>query len=359
MLNNSKQQQDGYKTISHEVIINHPGEKEPVETILEEIQNKNGLPIQYTMDVYSVICLEQVCKVIPVKLYWNNIGEYQKYELAKDATLEKYEADLFEPQDYIKLQSILSNNNSPFKEVYLDEILTVPDEHGDEDLDAVSGATSLELDEKDTVPGAALTCYTLWHWANGDVVLKIKNQTGKSVSTSQLQEFILDKNNTYFKIAINEFQNRKEFSKPVVDTIIKKVLIDSTLLRTTLSYLKNVSPELYFYALNRFFFEGEKEQKLAAIQSLRQTSHSISKDYLDKFSSKIKSLNSFQEVSLFLGLMEDKNSNSKVVIENSMTLLDADFLIARRSYWFLKNQELSNKQTNRLHAFYEKHKSRL
>lgn len=359
LLHNTKSEQIVYKTISHEVIINHPGEKEPVKTILNEIQNEDGLPIKYTMDVYSVICLEEVCKVIPVKLYWNNIGVYQKYELAKGATLEKYEADLFEPKDYIKLQSILSNNKSPFKEVYLDEILTVPDEHGDEDLDAVSGATALELDEKDTVPGAALTCYTLWHWANGDVVSKIKEQTGKSASIEQLHDFILDDNNMYFNLAINELKNRNLYSKSIIDAVIKKTLKEQSVLRTAFNFLELTTPELYFYATAYILNNGESTQKVAAIQSLISTNHDISLEFLNKNSKILSVLNSYQEVALFLGLMEDKNPKSKVVIENTLPLLQHDFLIARRAYWFLKNQILNDAQTKQLLSFYEKNKNRL
>ncbi|WP_303317284.1 hypothetical protein Q4Q34_01615 [Flavivirga abyssicola] len=359
LFNSPKLEQNTYKIVSHEVTVKHPGEKEPVKTILEEIQNEEGLPIEYTMNVYSVICLEEVCKIIPVKLYWNAIGVYKKYELAEGETLEKYEADLFESKDYIKLQSILANDDSPFKDVYIDEILTVPDEHGNEDVDAVSGATALELDEKDTVPGAALTCFTLWHWANGNVISIIKNQTGLSASDQQLQDYILHENNAYFHIALRELQNRSLYTKPVIDTIIKKALKDNTLLRTVFNYLKITSPELYFYATKRLFFEGEKEQKLAAIQSLRKTNFDIPSSYLDGFSSEISKLSSYQEVSLLLGLMENKNPNSKVVIENVFPLLETNILIARRSYWFLKNQELNLEQSKQLQAFYEKYKSRL
>lgn len=358
-LSNIETEQNSYKITTHEVVINHPGEKKPVETILNEFQNEDGLPVKYTMDVYSVICLEGVCKIIPVKLHWNAIGDYQKYELPQDATLEKYEADLFEPEDYIKLQSILSDNNSPFKEVYFEDILTVHDEHGDEDVDAVSGATALELDEKDTVPGAALTCFTLWHWANGNVISKIKQQTGKSASTEQLQEFILDNNNTYFHIAINELENRQLFSKSIIDAIIKKSLTDKSILRSAFKFLELAPSELYFYAAEHILNNGKPTQKVAAIQSLRLTNHTITKEYLNKNSEILNTLNSYQEVSLFLGLMEDKNPNSKVAITNTFPLLERDFLIARRAYWFLKNQELSSNQNKKINIFYSKFKNKL
>ncbi|WP_298493911.1 hypothetical protein [uncultured Algibacter sp.] len=358
-LNSLKEKQNGYKTISHKIVVNHPGEKDSIKTILNEIQDKNGLPIQYTMDVYSVICLEGVCKIIPVKLFWNNIGNYQKYELAEGETLEKYEADLFEPVDYIKLQSVLSDSDSPFKEVYLDEILTVPDVHGNEDVDAVSGATALELDEKDTVPGAALTCFTLWHWANGDVVSKIIQQTGKSASTEQLHDFILDDNNTYFNLAISELKNRSLYSKSIIEAVIKKAIKDQSVLRTTFNFLESATPEIYFYATENILNNGESAQKIAAIQSLKKTNYNISIEYLNKNSVILSALNSYQEVSLFLGLMEDKNPNSKIVITNTLPLLQRDFLIARRAYWFLKNKDLISEHQEKLNMFYKENVNRL
>jgi hypothetical protein len=349
---------NGFKTIEHTVLVNHRGEGEPVVTTLTEVQDSQGLPVEYYMNVESVICLEQVCKVIPVRLHWNNIGVYQKYELQANATLEKYKDDFFVPEDYKKLNTILANTESPFKEVYLEDILTVPDELN-EDVDAVSGATALELDEKDTVPGAALTCFTLWHWANGDIISVIKNQTGASASIPQLQDYILAEDANYFHIALDELKKRKLHSKSIVKIIIKKILQDDTLLRVAFSYFKNTSSDLYLYATERLLFEGGKEQKLAAMQSLRETSFVAPKSYLDNFSSEMTKMNSFQEISILLGLMESKNPNSKLVIDNAFQLLDSDFLIARRAYWFLSNQQLDAEQKQLVEEFFIKHKNQL
>ena len=107
------QKQFEFNEIKHSISIKHPGEEGTVEVVLIEVQNKNGLPVEYYMDVESVICLEEVCKVIPVTVFWNNIGEYKKYKLEEGATLEKYEANLFEPNDYKKIHTILQNKNSP------------------------------------------------------------------------------------------------------------------------------------------------------------------------------------------------------------------------------------------------------
>ncbi len=345
------------KPIQHKIVVNHPGEKESVAVILNQNVDENGLPTDYYMDVQSVICLEQVCKVIPVRIFWNNLGEYQRYELENGATLEKYEDAIFDPEDYPKLHSILANIASPFKDVYIDEILTVVDEHGD--ADAVSGATALELDEEDTVPGAALTCFTLWHWAYGEIVQKIKEITGKSVTEQQLEVFLVDENHTYFDIALIDLERRKNYKTPFINRITERVLEEESLLKSTFYYLEKSPSSIYFSATKEVFVSGGTAQKLATIRSLKSINYKVPTSYLDRLSNDIQKLKTYQEVSFFLDLMQSKNPNSKKVVENVFPLLKADFIKARRTYWFLRNQNLSAEQNEILNSFKRRNKSLL
>ena len=343
------------KPIQHKIVVNHPGEKESVAVILNQNVDENGLPTDYYMDVQSVICLEQVCKVIPVRIFWNNLGEYQRYKLENGATLEKYEDAIFDPEDYPKLHSILANIASPFKDVYIDEILTVVDDESD----AISGATALELDEEDTVPGAALTCYTLWHWANGEIVQKIKEITGKSVSEQQLKVFLGDENQAYFNIALGDLERRKNYKTPFINRITERVLEEKSLLKSTFDYLEKSPSSIYFSATKEVFVKGETAHKLAAIRSLKSISYKTDNSYLDILSNEFSKLKTYQEVSFMLDLMQSKNPNSKKVVENVFPLLKADFIKARRGYWFLKNQNLSAEQNEILNSFKRSNKSLL
>ena len=220
----------------HNVLIKHPGEEKPIEVTLVEISNKEGLPVEYYMDVQSVICLQGVCKVILVRLYWDNIGNFKKYLLEEGKTLEKYKADLFDSSDYSKLHTILANPDSPFKDVRLNEVLTVVNELDTHEVDAISGATALELDEKDTVTGASLTCYTLWHWANGEIISIIKNITGNSASSDNLFNFLINENKTYFFVALEVLNKRKIYTNKFVETIIQQSFKDENLLKTSIQY---------------------------------------------------------------------------------------------------------------------------
>ena len=350
---------DNYTKINHTVWVKHPGDKFPVEIILTEVQNESGLAIEYYANVESVICLKEVCKVVSVKIYWNNIGEYQRYELKPGVTLEKYESDLFEPQDYIKLNAVLLNKNSPFKDVYVDDILTVVDADGTEGVDVISGATALKLDEKDTVPGAALTCYTLWHWANGNITSIIKKQTGKSASNDQLKHFLHNENKMYFFIALDELNARKIYSKSVIDIVLNELINKKELLKSSIEYLESAPSDIYLTSIKDVFVKGKKVQKLAVIRSLQNINYEIPKDFLDNLSNEINSLISFQEITRIIDLQQSKNPESSKVIENTLPLLDDDFIIARRAYWFLSSEKLNKEQTQKVNVFYENFKNKL
>ncbi|MGB5419062.1 hypothetical protein [Algibacter sp.] len=345
--------------IQHTVHVKHPGEKNPVEIILNEIQDEKGLSTKYYANVESVICYKEVCKVVSVRIYWNNIGEYQKYELGEGVTLEKYEAELFDAQDYKKLHTVIADKKSPYKDLFVDDILSVVNTEGNGDLDAVSGATAVKLDDKDTVPGAALTCFTLWHWANGNIIPIIKKITGKSASNKQLTHFLKDENKAYYFIAIDELINRNNYTSTLVDIIINEAIQNEHLIKPSISYLESSPPNIYFPSVKTIFGGANEDQKLASIKSLQNIKHEIPKGYLDDLSNEINNLKSFQETTRFIDLLETKTSASNIVIENLLPLLDGDFLKARRVYWYLSNEKLSVEQKNRVDSFFEKHKNQL
>ncbi|WP_066218975.1 hypothetical protein [Formosa haliotis] len=355
----AKYHQSGVKPILHTLSIKHKGEELPMQVSLYEVKNKQGIPDYFYMDVESVICLESVCKVIPVRLFWNALGEYQKYELAEDAALEKYKDDFFDADDYLKLNRILANKHSPFKEVYLDEILTVVGELNTDEVDAISGATALELNEEDTVPGAALTCFTLWHWAQGEINSKIKTITATTVSNKELLAFLEDENKDYVELALKEIEQRNIYEHVFVNQAVSQGLAHSDLIPEAIQYLETAPSDIYFSALKQLFDAGGNLQKIAVLKSIQNTIYQPNKDYLDAYSFAVNKLKSFQEFSGFFELMEARNPKSEVVIQNVFPLLNRDFLIARRTYWYLKSKALTPKQQQKIQAFYTENMQRL
>lgn len=346
--------------IKHKIPVHHPGKGDDNMECVElvEVQNKNGFSTTYYMNVESVICIKNVCKVVPVRIYWDNIGAYKKYELEEGVTLEKYEADFFEKEDYIKLQHVLSNENSPFKNVKVDEILTVPDETHN-DVDAVSGATALELNEEDTVPGAALTCYTLWHWTYGDIQSIIRNLTGVSMSSRDFKTLLLNENLDLKLFSIEQLTATNLYKKKLVEEVIQQTSLNAKLLKSTINYFEKSPAKTYFSGMINLFDLGNKQQKIAVLSSFLNTKFQMPKGYLDSLSNRVTSFTSYQEISIFLRLMKSKNSNSNNVVKNVFPLLDSEFIIGRSVYWFLKNQELTLEEKEVLKGFQQKHKDQL
>lgn len=349
---------NNYSTIKHVVTVQHPGEKEPTKVVLTQVKNAAGITTEYFIDVQSVICLENVCKVIPVRMYWNAIGEYQRYTLQKGATLEKYEADVFAPKDYDKLHTILKNKKSPFKEVYIEDVLTVKNELSD-NIDAISGATALDLAEENTVPGAALTCFTLWHWANGEIISITQQITASTATDAQLLTFINKKNTTYYTLALAELSKRKLYKNNFLNAIFKNLKETQKEVKPTINYLEGSPKNTYLKTIKKLFIKGSLTQKIAALKSIENTTHNIKPKYLDCISGYAGKLKTYQEIAALLQMLESKNYFSKKTADNLVPLLNSDFLIARGVYWYLRDKSLNPQQKKNVTNLKNQHKNKL
>ena len=64
------------------------------------------------MGLINKVCLDDVCKLVEVTLYWDAIGYYKRLEYPKGKPLTKLEHEPFTPDDYKKLDSILKDRTS-------------------------------------------------------------------------------------------------------------------------------------------------------------------------------------------------------------------------------------------------------
>ena len=184
---------------THKVQLRHSGinSNKPKGYTLYQTRDSEGLITGYTMVVDSVVCKEAVCEVVGVTMAWDALGKYEDYRLEKEGThLEKVEADWedkaapdgvpFTDADYKKLDQILKDRHSALQTQTLESMS--PGSQNDE-VDVVSGATPLNLKEA-VVEGAALTCFHLWHWANGEVGAAARELTQKSCNEKLLNSFL-------------------------------------------------------------------------------------------------------------------------------------------------------------------------
>ena len=92
----------------HLVTVHHPafGKDDPNRFYLWELRSDSGDLVGYFLDVESVICVDHRCKIVPVGLFWDAIGNYLKFELSGGVILEK--RDFFEIRFLAASQNALS-----------------------------------------------------------------------------------------------------------------------------------------------------------------------------------------------------------------------------------------------------------
>ncbi|WP_077406383.1 hypothetical protein [Cellulophaga omnivescoria] len=346
--------------IKHHIKVHHPGKGQNniEDAVLVEVKGKNNLPVSYYMDVESVICYENLCKIVPVRIIWNTIGEYQKYELAKGVALEKYEGEPYTEEDYSKTQKILLDVDSPFKSIRIDEILTTVKSH--DIVDAVAGETLLELNEDDTVDGASLTCYTLWHWAHGAVVEKIKEVTASNFSSKNYIAYLNSDNLQKQLFAITYVNLQKKYEKDVVAAVTQNTLKNNNLVRNAILYAENGSEDTYLSTLKTFITKGNTKLKIAALNSLLNTNTRLNSNYVTDLSLVVSKNITYHETALFLRILQqNKQAVTSNLISNLMPLLQKDIVISRNVYWFLKGENLTTLQQKVLNNFAKKHKNQL
>ncbi|WP_139062179.1 hypothetical protein [Ochrovirga pacifica] len=348
----------------HKVAVVHPAidKKNPIVCYLVERQKANGNK-EFYLDVDSVNCGENVCKVVTVRMFWDEIGRYTHYELQDGEGLEKKEGAPFTSEDYKKLEWVLQNKNSELAHVFKDNLVTTDFiEHGAVDVDAVSGATST-VSPSETVEGAVWTCYTLWHWANGEIESQIKNITRKQFSEDDLiAEFLKNKDSDYKKFAIESFLflGLKD-TATVTEVVQQAVFSEYAVFKRAMDYIETIPAKHYYASVTYLFAKGDYKKRVACLNSVAKTNKGENTAYYNQLSKQIATF-SYQEVEMFLSNLKQHQFSSDLLIEQLVNLLEADnFLIARRAYWFLLDEEenLHAKQKKKLKKFKKQYKDRL
>lgn len=346
--------------IIHKIIVNHPafGEDDPTEFNLQELRKDSHTLQGYFLDAESVICVDHSCKIVPVRMFWDPVGNYLKYELSDGVILEKKEGEPFLPEDYDRLHDILMDKSSPYSGLTYYEI-THKKVMGEGDIDGMTGATAILLDESKTVLGGAWTCYTLWHWAHGETVQEIRRITGASSSRKDLLMYLESANVDETLFALNEITKRKDIDTTVVNSVVKlgqDAGRNSKTYKKVLSYLEMSDDDLYYRSLKQLVKYNSADRRKLLWNSILMSKKIPTVSYFDSFVDKILKAKDYQEIDLFLNVLERKNSSSPTLIKKMIPLLEDEFsILNRRVYWFLEQEELSTSQSKVMQSYFLKY----
>lgn len=226
--------------------------------------DENGMPREYSCDVFTPVCLVGQCLPIRIILYWDLAGNYQKFQLPNGEILTKTEHAPFTPQDYLLLQSILRNPSSELKRYTLEELTGNIDNH--EKVDGVSGATITGL-RGHYVPEALYSSHRLWHLANGAITEKLREYTALNLFTKYPINYFLNSSISNCRkeaLAYHcRIENRSFNSvfKTIIDTS------DSELTRTLIQIASpsTLTDESIKSSLSDYYLRTKMEQNRLAI----------------------------------------------------------------------------------------------
>ena len=263
--------------------------------------------------------------MVKLWIFWDAIGNYLGIQLDENESLTKSDHTPFEMEDYKRLDRILSDTLSVFKDLNYEDLIVEDDSQPKEEtnrenklfaflnVDAVSTATSPALKEY-VIEKAVFTCYTLWHMVYGETKVFIDSlirdklnaeYIGKLLNGEEEQIFygleILQKYNSYFP----------EFDTTVFSMVTspKKELSRKALTIIPTDYLRTPDHQLRFIKLIDNSLYESKLRIIYRLQSIDNVSADAIVLLLDKYIQGIISKGSLNMIYIVIANNMNENNN--------------------------------------------------
>jgi hypothetical protein len=331
----------------------------PCEVV--QILDLNGDPTEYCMDVDSVVCAEAKCEIVTVRIYFDRLGSYARYELPTGGNLTKRGHQPFSRADHQKLHQILSDPYSQLKSVKLDQITAPKGAPGDaNDVDGISGATALSK-RKMVVAGAAYTCLTLWHWSHGQVVNVIRDMTIRASDKQDLIRYLQSEQHQYVVFATDQLRTQHLFDSQTIAAVMHVIRHgNEKSTGAALRYLAEASIETgvdhFLGCCGDECLVANSLKRVKFLEALKETTQERPAGYVERLAGWLRRADGYYEVHLLLSLLERENVTSEEAVRGAMLQLESNNpVIVRRSYGYLKAQKLNDTQQKELEAFEQQH----
>jgi hypothetical protein len=224
-----------------------------------EFRNDDGISVWFSREIQKSVCLDQKCKLIHLKIYWDGVGNYKKLEILENKPLTKTDHSIFNQEDYKKLHRILSDSLSVLKELKMDELIVKDKSTGIKQIDANSGATRLSLKEY-LVKNAAYTCYTLWHTVYGPTRNEIQSIIDQCINVEYLGHIFRYCDPAYHLWAIEYIEKHPEYQQMFSGSIAELIKSEN----------QNVSKRAFAYFIPSRLTNVQIQKKVAGMLGMLQ-----------------------------------------------------------------------------------------
>jgi len=337
--------------------------------------DEQGFPAGYALTFTTHVCVDEQCREVTVTMHWAALGYYQRLEYPADAPLTKKKHVPFSPEDYSRLDQILRDRDSilgsqplevfgPIVSPGLPQVAAGVagggEVTGGDVVDGWSGATPQAVKDA-VVEDAAYTSWTMWRWANGEIVRNLQDLTEQRCTPEYLH-----------KLLQSDDRRAVDFS---LRYILRHCPTDGQFVADVFHVLETGDREHVALALQLLHRAVADKRRLyqGLIESYGRMNSTYSPLILDYLSAQpdlpaetleglsgvLHQLPYFQ-MHLALRLLDARAFFSPRVEADVAGLLDSpDFFIARRASEYLLKQPLGTDTKRKLDTFRQKYRDRL
>lgn len=346
--------------IIHQVELADPVFPSTPATVYDVVlsRDRNGFPVEYGLSLVTHVCTDGQCEVVEVTMVWDALGYFERLRCPPGKRLTKKEHEPFTAEDYAKLDRILKDHGSILGSWTL-AFLERPVEIGD-GVDAVTSATPITVQDS-VIQEAEYTTWALWHWANGEIVPKLRGITKQNCSPAYLNHLL-----------VSEDLRCTDFA---LDYVMEQHPSDPRFVQSVFHILENGERDLIIRSLEFLIHAIPDKRRLHArlIESccrMRSTDcpmilQELAADpdlpatTIEGLTGRLSRLPYFP-IHLILRMLEERTFASEKTISDVAALLDSDdFFIARRAYAHLVKQDLNADTEDKVNAFRERNRGRL
>jgi hypothetical protein len=320
--------------------------------------DEHGFPAGYSLAFETHVCIDEQCRMVRITMYWNALGYYQGLEYPEEMPLTKKQHVPFEAEDYDKLDRILKDRDSILGGQPLD-VLVKPLQEGPE-IDGWSGATPQTVKDA-VVEDAAFTTWSMWHWANGEIVPQLQGLTRQRATPSYLQHLLRSEDRREVGFALNHLLEHRSSDDQFVDAVFHVLETgDRDHASRSLEFLGTAmrdTRQLHDRLIASYCRMNANLSPLVIDYFAAQPD--LPSDTLEGLTGVLDQLPYFP-MHLILRLLDTKHFHSQKVEANIARLLDSDnFFIARRASEHLMKQPLGDATRRKLDTFRAQNRERL
>jgi hypothetical protein len=323
-------------------------------------QDENGLPAGYALSFVTHVCVDEQCRMVHVTMHWDALGYYQRLECPPQLPLTRRQHEPFSPEDYAKLDRILKDRESILGAQPL-EVLAVPVLDPEQpEIDGWSGATPQTVKDA-VVEDAAYTTWTMWHWANGEIVPKLQELTERRVTEGYLRQLLRCEDRREVDFALRYLMRHPGVGAALAEDVFRALeRSDREHIGLSLQWLHRElgdQPHLHARLIEAFVRMSSNYSPMILDYFAAQAE--LPASTMEGLTAVLDSVPYFQ-VHLTLRLLDSKGFFSERAEADVTALLDHEnFFIARRASEHLSKQSLSDAVRQRLEAFHQQHRGRL